>query len=207
MSKYGINKKAEEYLSIYAEFKEELAILNRLFDETVLVKKLKKISDLVEEAYEINEEIGFLPEDGKAFGDIEKFALQVRFDPEGLQIRGLKDVPNSLKKEFDMSEEDFQCWIKEEREALETAFVEMEDLIDSIEDSFRVPVELEELEYVVNESLDQSDPAYKILDRLSVNLISRWEELTSVARILVCLSLDVNEDVDRDALLAMLYGP
>ncbi|OJA07237.1 hypothetical protein [Halomonas sp. QHL1] len=207
MSKYSIDKKAEEYLGIYAEFEQELAILNSLFDDTVLTKTLEEIGDLVEEAYEINQEIGFLPEDGKTFSDIEKFALQVRFDPEGLQVRGLKDVPSRQKKEFDMPEEEFQCWMKEEREALETAFVDMEDLIDSIEDSFRVPDELEELEHIINESLDPLDPTYKVLDRLSMNLTSRWEELISSAKTLVCLSLDVNEDVDRAALPAMLYDP
>ncbi|MFB9867302.1 hypothetical protein [Vreelandella sulfidaeris] len=207
MSKYGIDKKAEEYLGIYTEFEQELAILNSLFDDTVLTKTLEEISDLVEEAYEINQEIGFLPEDGKTFSDIEKFALQVRFDPKGLHIRSLKDVPHDLKKEFSISDKEFQCWMKEEREALETAFVDMEDLIDSIEDSFRVPDELEELEHIINESLDPLDPTYKVLDRLSMNLTSRWEELISSAKTLVCLSLDVNEDVDRAALPAMLYDP
>lgn len=207
MSRYSIDKKAKEYLSIYAGFEESLELLNNIFDGTELVDKLKEISSIVESAYEINDEIGFFPEDGENFSDIEKFTLKVRFDPKGFQVRGLKDVPDSIKKYFDMPEEDFKCWMEEERESLETAFVDMEDLIDSIEDNFTLPVEVEELEYVVNESLDQTDSVFKILAQLSINLTSMWEDLIELAKRLVCLSLDVDEDIDRSALPAMLYDP
>jgi len=206
MGKYSIDNKAAEYLQTYAAFEEQLATWDHLFGGTAFDKILEEISDLVESAYEINQEAGLLPEND-TFSDAEKFALLVRFDPRGLTVAGLKDVPKKLKKEFQMSEEDFQVWMKEEREALETAFVDMDDLIDSIDGCFRTPEVLEELTHIFTEALDPDDAYYKVLNQFAINLVVNWEDFSGNAKSLVSLALDINEDTDRAALPAMLYDP
>lgn len=203
MGKYSIDQRAVEYLKENAAFEEQLTVWETLFSNTTLARKLEEISELVQSAYEINEAAGFFPEN-EAFSDVEKFTLVVRFDPEGLHVRSLKDVPRELRKEFEISEQEFQDWMKEERDELETALIDMEDLIVSIEDNFRTPIELEELESVINDALESGDPSYKVLNQFSINLVSMWEEFSSTAEALVCLSLDINEDVDRTALLAYI---
>lgn len=206
MDKYSIDIKAAEYLNTYAAFKEQLETWEYLFNETKLNKTLESIRNIVESAYEINEDAGFLPEND-VFSDVEKFSLAVVFDPKGLKIRGLKDVPRSIKKEFDMPEENFKRWMKEERDELDTAFVDMEDLIESIEETFQTPSELEELVSIIYDALAADDPSYKVLNQFSTNLVSMWEDFTEIASSLVSLSLNINEDVDRAALPAMLYDP
>jgi hypothetical protein len=206
MEKYSIDNKAAEYLKTYAAFQEQLETWQYLFDETILNKTLERISDIIEAAYEINEDAGFVPE-SVFFSDVEKFSLAVRFDPQGLKIRELKDVPCNIKKEFNMPEEDFKRWLKEEREELDAAFVDMEDLIESIEDDFQTPTELEELIDIIHENLELEDPSYKVLNQFSTNLLSMWEDFTEIARSLVSLSLNINEDAGRAALPAMLYDP
>lgn len=205
MGKYSIDQRAVEYLKENAAFEEQLTVWETLFSNTTLARKLEEISELVQSAYEINEAAGFFPE-SEAFSDVEKFTLAVRFDPEGLHVRSLKDVPRELRKEFEISEQEFQNWMKEKRDELETALIDMEDLIESIEDNFRTPIELEELDSVINDALESGDPSYKVLNQFSINLVSMWEEFSSTAEALVCLLLDINEDVDRTALLALLYN-
>lgn len=206
MEKYSIDTKAAEYLQIYAAFEEQLATWKYLFDETTLTKTLDDISEIVETAYEINDEAGLLPEDD-TFNSTEKFILEVRFDPAGLKINGLKDVPRGLEKAFDMNEADFKRWMQEEREALNTAFVDMEDLIESIDDYFETPVVLEEMTHIFNEALDPDDPSFKVLDQFAVNLVAHWEDFAETAKSLISLSLNINEDIDRAALPAIMYDP
>ena len=106
-----------------------------------------------------------------------------------------------------MPEENFKRWMKEERDELDTAFVDMEDLIESIEETFQTPSELEELVSIIYDALAADDPSYKVLNQFSTNLVSMWEDFTEIASSLVSLSLNINEDVDRAALPAMLYDP
>lgn len=204
MAHYDIDQKASEYLKEYAVFEELLVFWEALLNRTTLAGKLEDISELVQSAHDINETAGLLPE-GDVFSDIERFSLTVRLAPERRQVGGLKDVPRVLKQEFEMTEENFKRWMQEEREVLKTALIDMEDLIESIDDSFEMPSELEELEHVIYEALQPEDPLYRALNQISLNLSAMWEDLSNTARGLMCLSLNVNDDVDRAALPAILH--
>ena len=201
-----IDKKAIEYEEGYKHFQDYLWVVRDVFQSTGLAKLIEKVEEFVEEAYDINQHAGFLPE-GDAYTDCEKFLLAIRFDTKSEFIKSLKNIPSHLKREFKASEGEFQDLMRDERAVLEQAFIDMEELfVQFEEDVCGTPDEIEELSYIFDEALEDDDSRKKFFSQVADNLIGLWEEFVSLAKSLIRLTIYYDDDIDTSMLPELLYG-
>lgn len=117
-SKQRLNAIAAAYNKRCDEFERQLAELSRIFAGTDVARYLDLLNEHVGDAYENNQQAGWLPSSPSTFSDMECFETLIRHDRSGRRFKSLSDVPTFLRAEYEgWAEDEFQTHAEELREA------------------------------------------------------------------------------------------
>ncbi len=200
------NEIAVAYTQKYERFLQREEQLLQLVRGTFLEQEMGDLSDQVEEAWELNMDAGWLPEDGGEFVPWSYVEALIKRDYRGERFSCLNDLPHEVRAEFPFNEREFKAHMDRLRTACRDAYEQMEansieapDLVD--DDGI-----FETFESLVEEEVSLSEREQKFLTTLGGRVESWWESYLEEGYGLIHMANEIsNTDYDPTLMQALLF--
>lgn len=128
------DKIADAYEKQREVYQRHYDVQEKIFVGTRIGDYLAVLNENVYNAYELNVQAGWLPS-GAKFTELEFFETLIRHDRSGRRYKSLASVPLFLHDEFEGNDDkDFEGYAHELREACRSAYDEMPDLRENMDD-------------------------------------------------------------------------
>lgn len=184
-------------------FERLLEVQEALFANTDAGDYLKLLSENVQSAYEVNQQAGWLPESTK-FTTLEYFETLIRHDRRARRYKALADVPAFLRQNFEGDDDhDFQHYANELREACWSAYDEMPELQEIMDDE-PVPDDFFDALYSWPEDAGASKREIKQGRALVDNLHEGWKSCQKAGLGLLHMANHEDDDYDASLMEALL---
>lgn len=199
------NEIAVAYTQKHERFLKKEEQLLQLVRGTFLEQEMGDLSDQVEEAWELNIDAGWLPEDGGEFVPWSYVEALIKRDYRGERFSCLSDLPQKVRAEFPFDEREFAAHMDRVRTACRDAYEQMEansieapDLVDD-DGIFET---LESL--VVEAGLPEREEAF--ITTLGARIESWWESYLEDGYGLIHMANEIsNTDYDPTLMQALLF--
>lgn len=204
MSLDRANEILRNYNQCHEQFDTLHESLSRFFAGTPLAEEMRTVSACVREAYECNVDAGWLPEEENVFNELELLVASIKHDGRGRHYKGLSDVPEHLRQEFDEDEQAFRDYLEHLRENCREAYGRISEQQEILAEPLGRDLLGDAWDQIDEEPMteDSQSIVYQVFKRL----VRDWVRYTALASELVQMANELdNPDRDRDLTKALLF--
>tara|TARA_R110001599_G_C12268108_1_gene661064 strand:- start:5138 stop:5758 length:621 start_codon:yes stop_codon:yes gene_type:complete len=199
------NEVAVAYTQKYDRFLKKEKQLLQLVRGTFLEQEMRELGDQVEEAWELNIDAGWLPEDGGEFAPWSYVEALIKHDYRGTRFSSLSDLPQEVRGEFPFGEEEFTAHITKLRTECRSAYEQMEAISIEAPDLVDDDGVFETLESL-GEEAGLSERDQEFITTLGARVESWWKSYLEEGYGLIHMANEINNtDYDPTLMQALLF--